>query len=478
MQSTDDSALLRQYLEDHSDAAFAGLVTRHINLVYSVALRHVGDPHQAEEITQAVFILLARKAAQLRHDRALSSWLFQATRLTATNFVRGETRRHRREQEAHMQAVLDESGNDVWRQIAPLLDTAVASLSEKDRQAIVLRFYEGRNLRDVGAALGASEDAAEKRVSRAVERLREFLAKRGVTAGASGLVVVMSANAVQAAPVGLAATLSSAALASAAMGGGALTVLKFMTATKLKTAIIGAIAAAGVATTLVIQHQAQAKMRQADATLRQQADQLAQLQAEHDRLSNRLPRTNRSFADDRLSELLRLRSEAAMLRQQTNGLAALQEENRRMREQNSQQSNQVKTPLQLKEEGVVRSRVAKNFMLAFRLYAMDNHDQLPASFDQVTRYLPDACEADPVLADLAEFVQMTNRFEILYSGPLDAITNEGNVIVLREKQARQWADGSWSKVYGFADGHSETRGSTDGNFDDWEKQHIITPANP
>ena len=216
MQSTDDSALLRQYLEDHSDAAFAALATRHVNLVYSVALRHVGDPHQAEEITQAVFILLARKAAQLRHDKALSSWLFQATRLTASNFVRGETRRHRREQEAHMQAVLDESGNDVWRQIAPLLDSAVGSLSEKDRQAVVLRFYEGRNLRHVGAALGVSEDAAEKRVSRAIERLREFLAKRGVTAGAGGLAVVITANAVQAAPVGLAATLSSAALASAA----------------------------------------------------------------------------------------------------------------------------------------------------------------------------------------------------------------------------------------------------------------------
>src|SRR6266568_4947367 len=245
MQSTDDSALLRQYLEDHSDAAFAALVTRHVNLVYSVALRHVGDPHQAEEITQSVFILLARKAAQLRHDKALSSWLFQATRLTASNFVRGETRRHRREQEAHMQAVMDESGNDVWRQIAPLLDSAVGSLSEKDRQAIVLRFYEGRNLRDVGAALGASEDAAEKRVSRAIERLREFFAKHGVTVGASGLVVVISANAVQAAPVGLAVTISSGALASMATVG-TLTFLKIMAVTKLKLGVVSALIVAGV----------------------------------------------------------------------------------------------------------------------------------------------------------------------------------------------------------------------------------------
>jgi RNA polymerase sigma factor (sigma-70 family) len=210
MQPTDDSALLRRYAENHSDEAFTALVTRHINLVYSVALRCVGGPHQAEEVAQAVFIILAKKAAQLRHDKALSSWLFQTTRLTASNFVRSESRRHRREQEAHMQSVLNEPGNDLWPKIAPMLDDAVADLNETDRQAIMLRFYEGRNLREVGAALGASEDAAEKRVNRAVEKLRTFFAKRGVTVGASGLAVVISYNAVQAAPVGLAVAISTA----------------------------------------------------------------------------------------------------------------------------------------------------------------------------------------------------------------------------------------------------------------------------
>src|SRR5881396_173297 len=295
MQSTDDSALLRQYLEDHSDAAFAGLVTRHINLVYSVALRHVGDPHQAEEITQAVFILLAGKAGQLRHDKALSSWLFQATRLTASNFVRGETRRHRREQEAHMQAILDESGNDVWRQIAPLLDSAVGSLSEKDRQAIVLRFYEGRNLRDVGAALGASEDAAEKRVSRAVERLREFLAKRGVTAGTSGLAVVISANAVQAAPVGLAVTISTAAAlagTTVAMTATA-TAAKAVAMTTLQKTIVGATLVAAVGAGIYEARQASILRNQA-LTLQQQqgslAEQIQQLQQKHDDATNRLAR--------------------------------------------------------------------------------------------------------------------------------------------------------------------------------------------
>src|ERR1035438_8442928 len=128
MQPTDDSALLRQYAENNSDEAFAALVTRHINLGYSVALRQMGNPHQAEKIPQAVFIILAKKAAQLRHDQALSSWLFQATRLTANNFIRSESRRRHREEEAYMQSVLDEAGTEVWPKIAPLLDSAVAGL--------------------------------------------------------------------------------------------------------------------------------------------------------------------------------------------------------------------------------------------------------------------------------------------------------------------------------------------------------------
>jgi RNA polymerase sigma factor (sigma-70 family) len=248
MHPTDDSALLRQYAENHSDEAFAALVTRHINLVYSVALRHTGDPHQAEDVTQAVFILLPEKAGQLRHDKALSSWLFQATRWTASNFVRSETRRHRREQEAHMQSLLDESGSDVWRQIAPLLDTAVAGLSEKDRQAIVLRFYEGRNLREVGAALGTSEEAAQMRVNRAVEKLRTFFAKRGVTASSGALTVVLGANAVQAAPVGLAVTIATVAT----LAGTTLATTATATATKAivmttlqKTLITAVLVAAG-----------------------------------------------------------------------------------------------------------------------------------------------------------------------------------------------------------------------------------------
>ena len=261
MQPTGDSALLCQFAENHSDEAFATLVTRHINLVYSVALRHVGDPHHAEEITQAVFIILAKKALQLRHDKALSSWLFQATRLTANNFVRGEARRHRREQEAYMQSVLNKSGEIIWQRIAPLLDTAVAALNEKDRRAIVLRFYEGRNFSEVGAALGTSEDAAKKRVARALERLQRFFSKRGVDSTTATRAGAISANSVQAAPVALAKSVTAVAIAKgAAASGSTLTLikgaLKIMAWTKAKTAIVaGAVVllAAGT-TTVTVRH--------------------------------------------------------------------------------------------------------------------------------------------------------------------------------------------------------------------------------
>jgi RNA polymerase sigma factor (sigma-70 family) len=261
MQPTDDSALMRQFAENNSDEAFAALVTRHINLVYSVAMRQVSNPHHAEEITQAVFIILAKKAASLRHDKALSSWLFQVTRLTANNFIRSEMRRLHREQEAYMQSVLNESGNDVWPKIAPLLDSAVANLREKDRQAVLLRFYEGKNLREVGNILQINEDAAEKRVSRALEKLRKFFGKRGVSSTTAIIAGTISANSVQAAPVALAKSVTAVAIAKgAAASGSTLTLikgaLKIMAWTKAKTAIVaGAVVllAAGT-TTVMVRH--------------------------------------------------------------------------------------------------------------------------------------------------------------------------------------------------------------------------------
>jgi RNA polymerase sigma factor (sigma-70 family) len=258
MPEMDDIELLRQYAEGNSESAFATLVEKYVNLVYSTALRSAGNMHAAEEITQAVFIILAKKAQGLSHRAVLSGWLYQTARLTAANFLRGEIRRQRREQEAYMQSILNEPEPEIWPRIAPLLDAAMERLGEKDRNAIVLRFFENRSLNEVGAALGASEGAARMRVNRALEKLRKFFAKRGVSSTMAIIAGAVSANSVHAAPVGLAKTISAVAVAKgAAAGGSTLTLvkgaLKIMAWTKAKTAIVAGVAvvlSAGTFTTV------------------------------------------------------------------------------------------------------------------------------------------------------------------------------------------------------------------------------------
>lgn len=247
-QMQSDSELLRQYLDCQSDEAFAGLVERHIDLVYSVAMRQTSNPHHAEEITQAVFIILARKAGQLRHDKALGSWLFETTRLTANNFIRSEMRRHYREQEACMHSAQDKLGHDeMWKRIGPVLDNAVASLNEKDRRAIVLRFYEGKTLSEVGVAMNGNEESARKRVGRAVERLQRFFSKRGMDSSAAVLGETISMNSVQAAPAALAKSVTSVAIGKGSAATGSMITLVKGTMNTMKWLKIKFAAGVGVA---------------------------------------------------------------------------------------------------------------------------------------------------------------------------------------------------------------------------------------
>ena len=259
MTERDDHQLLAEFARENSEAAFAALVERRVNLVFSTALRSVGNAHAAEEISQAVFIILARKAKKISQKISLSGWLYQTTRLTAANFLRGEIRRQQREQEAYMQSTLNEPDASVWPQIAPLLDDALGKLGETDRNALVLRFFENKSLAEVGAGIGASEDAAKIRVNRALEKLRKIFTKRGVALSATLIAGAVSASSVQAAPVGLAKTISAVAFTKgAAAGGSTLTLvkgaLKIMAWTKAKMAVIVGVSvllAAGTATVAV-----------------------------------------------------------------------------------------------------------------------------------------------------------------------------------------------------------------------------------
>jgi RNA polymerase sigma factor (sigma-70 family) len=317
---TDSQQLLAEYAENGSEAAFRELVARYIDLVHSAAVRLVnGDTHLAEDVTQTVFADLARKARALSRDVMLGGWLHRHTCFIASKTLRSERRRLARERQAvEMNATEDHAAANL-AQVAPVLDEAINQLGAEDRAAILLRFFEQNDFRSLGAALGSNEDAARKRVQRALVKLESLLKRRGVTLSVTALGTVLATQALTAAPAGLAASISTAALAGAATGGAtSWTLLNIMSMTKLKVGVVSAIVIAGASVPWIAQHRTQNALRAANETLLQQSQQIAQLASENERLSNRLARatTPAPSANGPSPELLRLRGEVGRLRQQ------------------------------------------------------------------------------------------------------------------------------------------------------------------
>jgi len=323
---TDSQHLLAEYARNGSDAAFRELATRYVDLVYSTALRLVeGDTHRAEDVTQTVFVDLSHKARTLPPDVRLGGWLHRDTCLVAGHTLRGERRRQSRErQAAEMNALQNHSQAD-FSQVAPLLDEAINGLGEADRTAILLRFFEQQDFRAVGQALGSNEDAARMRVTRALEKLEEFLKRRGVTTTAASLGVVLAANAVQAAPVGLAVTISTAAaLAGATATIATQAAMNWINIKSVSTIVAAAIVAA--TGTHLVQHREATRLR----------DENQNLIAERVRLTNERDAILSATAANKdeierlqknQTELLRLRGEVGLLRRQLksqNGQAAQQ----------------------------------------------------------------------------------------------------------------------------------------------------------
>ena len=291
---SNDTELLRRFVEERAEGPFTELVQEHLNLVYSAALREMnGDGALAEDVSQAVFTKLARNAPRLVGHPSLAGWLYTTVRQLAANWRRADQHRRRREEEAHSmnQLLSGDSPNEVWQQVRPLLDDALHELNAADRDAVVLRFMEDRPLREVGARLGLNENAARMRVDRALDKLRGRLARRGITSTASGLAGALAVGVLTLAPAALAGTIASAALASGAVAGSTtLTLMKLMSMTTVKVSVISAVIVAGIAvpawqqTRLQRAQSENAQLRSRETELRTQGTELAALRSEVDQL--------------------------------------------------------------------------------------------------------------------------------------------------------------------------------------------------
>jgi RNA polymerase sigma factor (sigma-70 family) len=475
---TESQTLLAEYAETGSEAAFRELVTRYIGLVYSTGLRLVGgDTHLAEDVAQTVFADLASTARSLSKEVLLGGWLHRRTFYVASPLMRAQRRRQAREREAaYMSTLQDEPGSKAdLLQIAPMLDEAITRLGSEDRTAIILRFFERRGFRSIGEALGSNEDAARMRVNRALDKLHALLMHRGATLSATALGVALASESLTAAPVGLVTSIAASALAASTTGGGIYaTVLKLMAMTKVQTTIVGAIAAASVATSLLLQHDAQAKLQARNEALQKQSGQLADLETENQRLLGLAPNANNPTAQP--ADLEKLRGEAAFLRSQTNDLASLREQNRQLRKP---RMLQPKTPLQEKELHMAKVEFEKRWMLAFRMYADDHGDLFPTNFEQAATFLPPGIKA----ADRVD----PGAFEVVKYDSPPSVTNP-DAIVLREKEPTPTPNGKLMRIYGMADGsvqaiaipqsHTDSTGrqiSYD-TFEAWEQAHMVSAA--
>lgn len=319
-----DWELLQDYCRNGSEQAFATLVNRHLDLVYSAALRQVRCPEAAQDVTQSAFSDLAHSAPLLKADTVLPAWLYEVTRRTAIDLIRKESRRQSRERSALEMTDMNLGTSD-WTHIEPLLDEAMESLRPKDRAALLLRYFQNKSLREVGQTLGLSEDGAQKRVSRATEQLRRLLSKRGIAVGTSGLTVALAANAVQSAPAGLSSVVCSTSMISAAaiQPAATLGVTKAIAMTTIQKALVGALLTGAVGAG-IYEAQRAARFQARSLELEQQqaplTEEVGQLRQAKQQATAALEQAQ--------SELEQLRRDAAELPKLRGQLARLQHDSK------------------------------------------------------------------------------------------------------------------------------------------------------
>jgi RNA polymerase sigma factor (sigma-70 family) len=478
----DDMTLVREFAATQSEPAFAALVERHVALVHSAALRQTSDVHLAEEITQAVFIVLARKASSLGEDTILPAWLYRATRYATADALKRQRRRQAREQEAYMQSALptDDPGA-AWQQLAPLLDDVMDQLSERDRAPLVLRYFENRPWREIAGLMRVNEDAAQKRVARALEKLRELFAKRGLTLTAALVAGAVSANSVPAAPAGLAAKISAAALAgTAATTATIIATTKTIAMTTLQKIAVTAALAVTIGAGLYEARQAQAAQNtvaKLQAELAPRAGQIQELQNNFADATNRLAESraenSRLRSNPQASELLRLRGEVGVLKNQAS--PALQSEKL------SGQAEFTRDD----EHRLGRASVLMTDLIG-NAYGL-GQGRLPANFNQFTNLLGQghagAFFEQVTVPELGQFDFFNFGTDVFVHDAQGVTLNpefKHRLVVCREKIPRQGPDGIWYRIYGVVDlgGNLIEATSTDGNFNAWEKANVIFAVPP
>jgi RNA polymerase sigma factor (sigma-70 family) len=479
-----DAQLLERYARNGSEDAFAEIVRRHLNLVFSAALRQVRQPQLAEEITQSAFVDLARQATKLAPKTILSAWLYQVSRRTAIDVIRRESRRQLREQVAHELNAMNAPDTD-WTQVEPLLEEGMDTLEERERAALLLRYFERKSLAEVGAALGINEEAARKRVNRSVERLREFFVRRGVSVSGIGLTATITANAIRAAPAALGPAIISATLVSGTTAVVSATAIsKIIAMTTIQKALFATTLVAAAAGVYEAREASNARTQLVAAQQQGNSlsNQIDELTRQRDDLSGQLASAKDGKTKSAGNELLRLRNEVGQLRTQLAAASRQRREESAPVKTNEKDENAVTPEEAMKREAIAKMNYARQWLTAFMIYADHNQGQFPTNFAQADPFLDQSAKTEHDLKP-GEFPPsgikyglVPDNYEMTYQGSLQAITNPSQRIVLREKQPEQTEDGGYVRTYGFADGHTEVhkgaaiRNPDETGFETWEAE--------
>lgn len=480
----DDQQLLERYVRDHAEDAFTELVNRHVGLVYSAALRQVnGNIALAEDVTQGVFVELARQAGKLRRHPALMGWLYTATRRLSLFTLRGEARRSRRERIA---TVMDDLSRETevspdWGVIGPVLDEAMHALDEKDREAILLRYFARHDFRAMGESLGLSDNGARMRVERALDRLREFLARRGVTSTASTLTAALATHAVSNPPPALAPGIVAAALAAPTAG---VSLLAGLGPLSTPGKLLGV---AAVLAAMLVGWRQQVEI----GTLRAERQQLEASRPLHTGRAIARPALATpgsrppSVPDTDRRELLQLRGEVARLRRAaakspggTNppgwgitpeALAFIESSTRR----HAAAVDWVtilgfhETRFGGRPAGSLEAALRTWFANARPDPDSDNFAVRQAALDG--SWQPRHPETSRGLA--------ADYFELVYKDSLRAVAAPAKTIVLRERAPR-WDGDAWTRTYCFADYRCVDHREASGDFTAWEREQRPPPSEP